>query len=486
MTDYVTGLRHIAKSAAILGLSNVARVLIGMARTKVVAVCLGPSGVAILGLFTNLTTAASLVSTFGVDASGVRQIARAVAGGQARRVTLSARTLLIVSWLLGIAGALVFWFMRRSLARGFGVGLSVSGGDVGWLSLAVAFSVIGAGYIGFLTGFGRIRAIASINVVSAILWTLIAAVAVSVIGTAGIVPTVVAGPMCVLVLAVRAARGIVPSSDPLTVNEIADTAKELLKLGGILAVTGIAASASQLVVRIIIQSELGGVYAGYFQAAWLISVTILGATSTALSTEFYPRVSQAVARRDDANALTNHQLEVTASLFGPIVISVTILAPLIIRLAYSSDFSPAAVQLRWQVAGDLLRSITWPLGLFMLALGASRLYLALEVSWHVIYLVCLRSTLGHLGLAAVGQCFTLATVVYLGCELVILGRLTDFRLSMRNALLITISCCTSWLVTVFASQSALAAYAVGLGGVLALGAHALYRLHLSKYIARSR
>ena len=470
-----SSLKRIARSATIIGGANVIRVALGLARNKTIALLLGPPGVAVFGLFSNLIAGAALIATIGIDVSSVRSIARSLADNH--RVHVTVRTLRLLCLIFGLIGAGIFWLARNQIALRFGVGLGVSGAEIGWLSTAVFCSVASACYVALLAGLGRIRWLATVTTLSAFAWTAAAIIAVWRFGRAGIFLAAIAGPFATFVFSLYFVRHERPVGVSPTLIEYFRESSKLLKLGWIIALTGVAASVSQLVARLLVQTEIGQASAGYFQAAWAISVTFLGVASTALVTDFFPRISSAVsASRRNSVVLANQQLEVTLAVFVPAILALVALAPFVIQLTYSNEFAPAAVQLRWQLQGDLIRSLTWPLGLYLLALGANGTYLLLEICWHLLYIALLWLSLKPLGLAAVGISFAVSTGLYFIAELILLWVLVKFKLSRRSVVLLAMFFVFSGFSLYLAPWSLKLSTGVGLLGSVLLGAFSLLRL----------
>jgi len=71
--------KSILKSTALLGGSSFINILIGMIKTKIVALLLGPSGVGFMGVLSSLQQIVTTVTGLGLNTSGVRQIAHATA-----------------------------------------------------------------------------------------------------------------------------------------------------------------------------------------------------------------------------------------------------------------------------------------------------------------------------------------------------------------------------------------------------------------------
>ena len=68
---------QILKSSVLVGGSSLLNVAIGMVRTKVLALLLGPAGFGLFGVYNSIATLAQNLAGMGVNSSGVRQIAEA-------------------------------------------------------------------------------------------------------------------------------------------------------------------------------------------------------------------------------------------------------------------------------------------------------------------------------------------------------------------------------------------------------------------------
>jgi len=78
VTEQVASYRRILKSSSIIGGASVINILIGLVRTKIVAVLLGPTGIGLVSLYTGLMATATAVATMGIGTIGTRQIAEAL------------------------------------------------------------------------------------------------------------------------------------------------------------------------------------------------------------------------------------------------------------------------------------------------------------------------------------------------------------------------------------------------------------------------
>ena len=138
---------------------------------KVAAVVLGPTGVGLVGLYTNLMSTAAAISSLGVGTTAVRQVVAAGSDGGESAVSRTRRALFWGTLALAAAGAAVVWLSRGWIARVF-LSDENRSGDVAWLALGVALTVAAASQTALLTGLRRIGDLARVNIASALFGAL--------------------------------------------------------------------------------------------------------------------------------------------------------------------------------------------------------------------------------------------------------------------------------------------------------------------------
>ena len=181
--------RQILKSSAIIGGASIVNIALGLVRTKIAALVLGPAGVGLIGLLQNLAQTASNLAGFGIGTAGTRQIA--AAGGDGAALARARAALLGGSLVLALLGGAATWLLRAPLAR-WALGDGAQAGPVGWLALGVVFSVLGGAQVALLIGLRRIGDAAVITIGSALAGTLVGAGAVMLAGQDGIAAFVIA------------------------------------------------------------------------------------------------------------------------------------------------------------------------------------------------------------------------------------------------------------------------------------------------------
>lgn len=422
--------RQILKASSIIGGSSLVNIVLGLLRMKVAALLLGPVGVGLAGLFQNLMSTAAVVASLGFGTAGTRQIAEAKARGPDALRTAKLAFALGTLLLTVIAGV-VIWLLRYRLAV-LVLDDERMAGPVGWLAIGVALSVVGGSQSAFLAGVRRIRDVALVTIVSAIIGSVAAVAALVTFGMDGIVWFVIAMPVTTAfvgtVFVLRVPRPKATRSQP---REIAEQWRLLVQLGAAFSVAGIAALGAQLGVRILIQRHLGTEALGLFQASWVIAMTYVGFVLQAMATDYYPRLSGAVADHAAAARIVNEQSEVALFLGGPILIAMIGAAPWVIHLLYSAAFVPAASLLRWQIAGDVLKLASWPVAYVLLSSGRGRAYMLTEVAAAIVFVASTWLLLPMLGIEAAGVGYFAMYLFYFPVMYVLARRTIGFAWTGR-------------------------------------------------------
>lgn len=408
-----TSYRQILRSSSIIGGASVINILIGLVRIKVAAVLLGPAGVGLIGLLQSLMATAASVSALGFGTVGTRQIAEAVGKGDDSAVAAARRALFWGTLVLALTGGMVFWLLRDVLtAQIFG---DTSHADqLGWISIGVALAVASGSQSALLNGLRRIGDLARISVGSALFSTVLGVGALLIWGEGGVLLFVLAAPLASFLIGHWYVAKLGRIQGPATpLFRLASQWGMMARLGFAFMISGLAVALGQLVVRTLVQRELGSEALGHFQASWAISMTYIGFVLAAMGTDYYPRLTAAIHDHATVNRLVNEQTEVALLLAGPVFLLMLGLAPWVIELLYSSAFDEAATILRWQILGDILKVASWPLGFIILAAGDGRTFMLSEMLAISVFVFSTWIGLPLIGVTASGVGFFVMYAGYL-------------------------------------------------------------------------
>lgn len=423
---------QILRSSAVVGSASLINVAVGLVRTKAMAVLLGPAGVGLMGLYGAITDVTRSVAELGINGSGVRQIADAVASGDDERIARTVSVLRRVAVFLGLLGAVMLAALSDPVAR-LTFGNDGHAAAVAVLSLVVLFRLVGDGQAALLQGMRKVGDIARAGVLGGLAGTAVTIALVMAFGEKGIATSLVAVAVVSALPSWWYSRRLNIRSVAMPWRALRQESRALLKLGLAFMASGFLMLGAGYAVRLILMREGGGTAAaGLYQAAWTIGGLYVGFILQSMGTDFYPRLVGAMREPGHANRLVNEQTQVSLLLAGPGVLATLSLAPWVLSLLYSAEFGAAVELLRWVCAGMALRIITWPMGFIIVAGGRQTAFFMTELAWTAANIGLSWWGVRHFGLVGAGVAFFGSYVLHGLMVYPIVRRQTGFRWTAAN------------------------------------------------------
>ncbi len=427
--------RQILKSTFIMGGSSVIVSLLGMVRTKIIALILGPTGIGLTGIYMTITDLVRTVAGMGVRESGVRQIAGAVGTGDEASIS---RTLLAVrraALVTGLAGLLAMALLSGSISR-LTFGNLDRAYDLAILSAAVLFAAISAGQAAVIQGMRRINDLAKLGILGALAGTAFSIPIVYFFGERGIAYSLIMVGATNILTSWWYSRKIKVPAVTMTWRESFTQAEPLFRLGFALMLGSLMIVGTQYLLRVLVVRETGLDAAGIFQASTTLSSVYVGVILNAMMTDFYPRLSAAAHDNKECRTLINDQVEAGLLLAIPGILAIMTFAPLVIMLFYSAKFMPAVEVLRWQIAGVLLQVVSWPMGFMLRAKGNGTLFFYTELTANGAYLLFAWLGMAYFGITGIGMAFLAMNVTYVILIFFVVRRYYAFAPSRMNVRLL--------------------------------------------------
>lgn len=464
---------QIVRSTAVIGLASMATVLIGLARTKAVALLVGPVGLGLISVYLNLVNAASAIAGLGLNASAVREIAAAEAAADQARLDANRRALLLTTGAAALATAVAMFALRGWIGSWLPPGFDYPEAIL-WLSLAVVLTVLSVNCVILLNGFRQIGAMAKVQVGGALVGTIVGIGALAMWRMDGTLAYVVAAPAAALVVGlVYASRLPRPAAKWPDHRLVINRGLSLVAHGTPFMLSVFALSASVLLVRAFTAENLGGEALGYFAATWIISSTYVGYVLQAMGADYFPRLSAAADDGTQAARLVNEQLETAVILATPILLATLATAPWLLQIAYSGAFRDAADLLRWQILGDLFKILAWPLSMLLLAKRRSLTYFLVEAGAAMSFAGFVFLTIDRLGLLSAGVGYAAMYLLYWLAQLAC-ARIPATGHTLRTLGLSAAAICVTFLISI---RSDLFGLLFGLAAAAATSLLALKRLN---------
>ena len=428
------------RSSSTVGASQAATYLIGMIRVKAIALIIGPSGIGLMGLYQSATEMVATFCGLGIGSSGVRDIAQAQASSTTLEPGRTIRAVLLATFVTGSLGWMVAILLSRQLSRW------VAGGtDSPWkwwvLGSLVLLSSLATGYRAILQGLSRVGDFAKATAIGAALGSVGSVATFLILGQSGVIPSLIVVALAnVVVLRLYATRAPVVGL-PIVGRDFRVRFRKLASVGIVFMFGGVASTVVLFAIRTIIGRELGVDSVGIYVGAWGLSGVFAGFILGALGTGFFPQLVATVADHEKMARLVNAQTEIGILLALPGLLGTVTLAPFLMGLFYTRDFTPGAALLPWFSLGVLGQVISWPVGMVQMALGARRWLLASYTLGNGLHLLLVGLLLPPMGLVGAAVAFAIQVWTQNILVLFIARRLTGFSPSRGSLRLGGLSLC---------------------------------------------
>ncbi|MCL4528654.1 MAG: oligosaccharide flippase family protein, partial [Chloroflexi bacterium] len=310
---------QILKSTALIGGSSAINIVLGILKTKVLAVLLGPAGMGLMSMYSSIMSTASSVTGVGLASSGVRQIAEAEAGNDATAIASTRAALRWATMLLAWGGAIALYLLRIPISKWI-FGNSKYTGAFIWLSLGVASTTINGSQTALINGLRRIGDLARIQVLGAVVGLVVSVIIVWFWRERGIEIFVAAAALTSYLLSAYYAKKIPVIKVKLDLAIIYKELKKLFSLGLVFMLTGLMSTVVPLLTRTMVMRELGLKANGIYQAAYAIAGLYIDFILTAMGKDYYPRLTGVAHDTKAINRMVNEQTEIVLLLAAPFMI----------------------------------------------------------------------------------------------------------------------------------------------------------------------
>lgn len=425
--------KELLKSTSIIGGTQIFTILLGIFRTKIIALLLGPTGLGILGLLQSIVDIVRSSTSFGINYSAVKYVAEAKETNDETKV--GEIIIILRRWALwtGLLG-LVVTAMFCAPFSVFSFGDTSYARSIALVSISLLLSSISGGQLALLQGMRLIKDMAKSTFWGAIVSTLIVVPIYYWLGVSGIAPAIVLtafGGLIISWIYVRKVKVIEPQ---ISLKQTFYSGLKMAKLGFFMVVSGLIGMLTLYLIRIIISDKMGLDGVGYFQAVWNITNIYMGIILNSMLADFFPRLSAVNTDNAAVTKLVNQQLELVLLIGTIIIVGMITFTNLALKILYSSKFDIAVPLLQWQLLGSLAGFITWALGVIFLAKGRGKFSVFTDALWCAVYVSVVYYGWDSLGFEILGIAFVIAAFLKLVVVYLMTKKISNFMFSRVNLL----------------------------------------------------
>lgn len=408
----------LVKVSVLTGISTVIRMLTGFISAKIVAVTIGPGGVALHGQLNNFALVLQSLASGGINNGITKHIAQYSDSERKYRLFLSTgfRVTAIISSICGLVLIFGAGYFSASILK-----------DTQYKPVFYIFGAtiilyaLNAFLLSIVNGFREFKKYVTINIASSIAGLIFAIVLTKAFFIMGTLIALVTYQSVVFVISLSMVVRAPWFKWSLFFGKFSKTAvRSLAKYSAMAIVSAVAVPFSRmLILDIVISSEdtianglsQGGLWSGLNN----ISNMYLMVITTSLSVYYLPKLSGLKSNKD-----IRQEVGSVYKLLIPFLLIVSVLIylfrHLIIVILYDEKFAGMENLFAFQLAGDILKMSTWVLGYILVAKAMVKTYIIVEIvscSLFVLFSWLLVQSFGTIGA-------TMAYAAAFLCQLIIM------------------------------------------------------------------
>lgn len=437
--------RSIAKANTILGSVQIFTIVIGVIRSKLVALILGPAGVGLMGLYQSTIDLVKSATNMGIQTSAVRDVAIAKESNNSFELQKTKSVISKIVWLTGLLGFFVMFLGAPWLSEyTFGNQDHITAFRI--LSIIPLVVQLTTQHNVMLQGTRSLKKLALAGVWGGLVGLVINVPIFYIWGQSAIIPALIIVAIASYFIAWYYSSSLEITSTKTSWREVFSRGRNMLKMGFLIGLTGFMDMAAIYVINIFIQKWGSLAEVGLYSAGFAIVQTYVNLVFSAIGTDYYPRLSAISNNKEEYCDAINKQFEILILVLTPMVLIFMSFSAEFLQLLYSTKFVAAKLMISWMTFGMLFRAYSWCPGYMFLAKSDTKLYFFIYILTFALELILYLGGYYLLGLTGIGIAFGLQYIINNIYCLTIINHRYSFRYGWAQNKLLLIAVISSSLV----------------------------------------
>ena len=405
-------------------LSTLVRMLTGFISVKVVAVLIGPTGIALLGQLNNFSTMLMNFACGGIN-SGVTKYLAEYRTSEVKVKTLlsTALRITVICSVVCSAGMFIFykWLSRTLLfSDEYGYVFIIFGFTILLYALNMLIASV-------LNGYMEFRKFVWVNIAGSVFGVLFTLAFVYFGQLAGALVSAVTFQSVMFFVSLWMVRKMPwVSRDYFRAEFDHDTARKYFRYSLMTLMALGLGPLAQLFLRSYVITHISSIEAGWWEAMNRLSGMYLSVITSAFGVYYLPRLSELKNRNE-----LRHEVFKAYKVILPVLIAgclfIYFFRFFIIRILFTPDFIPMEHLFKWQLCGDLFKIAGWLLAYIMVAKSMTKIYITTEILFNASYVVLGLVLVRYQGIAGMTLAYFINYIFYLGIMLIVFRKLLFFK-----------------------------------------------------------
>jgi PST family polysaccharide transporter len=365
------------KVTSLNSISIFIKILVGFVTSKVIAIFVGPSGMALVGNLRNFMSSLEAFSTLGFENGVVKYVSENKSDEAKLRITLSTVFFSVLVSCL-IVSVSLFTFSEYFNAKIFGhlqYGYLIKS-----LILILPFYIGNIFLVAIINGLGKYRKVILINILGSLLGLFVTVILITQFQVSGALFSIVITPSLLFFVSFYFINKELKILKFISKKEVKFVALKNFSSFTIMAlVSSVFGPLVLLSIRNHVIGSLGIDAAGYWEGLNRISSYYFLFITSILGIYFLPKLSNSKSVRE-TNSLIISYFKTVLPIFVSGLIVIFIFKDVIIQLLFTKDFSPMSTLFFWQIVGDILKAASYILAFQFYAKKMTKAFVLFEIA----------------------------------------------------------------------------------------------------------
>ncbi len=398
--------RAIFKTIVLFAGVKIGVVLVNLLKNKIIALFVGTTGIGFLGLLSSVLSLATSVSDLGISKSGVRTISISSVSGNQTKLGKDIKSFKLLLLLLSFFFSLFLYLLAFPISK-FILSDENLESYVKLLSLAVFFSSLANGFLAIIQGVRNHLYLAKSTTLGAILGFLASVPLFYYLREKGIVYSFIISGVVAFFFAWVYYQKLSIKTYNIKFEEFIGQSKNNIRLGVSMMMVTFFSGLSEFLLRSYLIKNGGIQYLGLFQTAYTIVVGYFGIIFTAITTDYFPRISAIANCNIQLKDELNKQALLTILVISPLLMLLYVFMPKVIALLYTKDFLESIRFIKYSLFGIILQACSQPLGMILLAKNNSKIFIISVLGFQTFFLLNYIILYNLYGLDGLGMAFSI-------------------------------------------------------------------------------
>ena len=401
--------KDLVKVFSLNGVSTVIKMIIGILNAKIIAVLIGPSGIALIGQLQDFKRLYITFANGGISQGVTKYIAEYKNSENKTKLIIS--NALVITLFMSVSMALLLLIFSKHFAEIVLMNLEYRIVFI-ILGISIIFFAVNRFLLSIINGFKDFYIYIKINILSSffsLLFTLTLVFFWNIKGALIAQVTFESVVLFITVLMIKKRSWFKFSYFFFQINK--NEIFKLLKYGLMMAVPVIIAPIVMIMIRKDITSKISLDAAGYWTGVMKISGYITNVITQSLSVYILPRYSELINKKDIIKEIKN-----TYKLVIPILLvsfcCIFIFKKIIITMLFSKEFLPMADLMLAQFSGDFIRMITWVISMLLISKAMIKVFVFSELFFNLLYLFLAQSLIEYFSIMGVMYAGVINSFIY--------------------------------------------------------------------------